>query len=152
MKVYLATKLKPKRGRLSHKVWADLVRKDLLVNNAVYAFVFHSKHVKIWTDGPLLRLANSKLLRVTDKTEHFDSKLLIYANLIAKQAHEKGYSHWRAADVITHYLFNMASEPYDGELVYHKQRVRKLKKAITKVRARQDHGWELDELKNAGML
>lgn len=141
--VYLAV---PKKGK-HLTAWRNQVRRDLLADNKVWAYVFHSKHVKVWaTEAP--KLKGSRVIEVKDQTVHTDRVLLTFAHAATLRADEKGYSHETAAAILTHYLFNMAGKGYAAETKFHKG----LSKPGPKVTGRRDHGWELDELKKAGML
>lgn len=141
--VYLAV---PKKG-VHITRWRNAVRKSVLADRHVFAYVFHSRHIKVWaTEKPKLKA--SRVIKAKDRTVHHDRVLLTFAYSMTLRAEEKGYSHETAAAITTHYLFNMAGKGYGDEAKFHKAR----SKTMPRTTARQDHGWEIDELKKAGML
>lgn len=142
------------RKRRDVGVWGPKIRGWLLRERWVSAYVFHSKHVKIWSKtGNFMTLPGSKTIEVKDRTTHYDPWLLMVARLIQKRAAQKGYEMERAAEILVHYLFNSQQKGYRAERNFHKKKAESIEEFLKNKNhtAKKDHGWELNELRKAGL-
>lgn len=136
---------------LKYKVWKKQII-DYLLRASVDSYVFHSKHLKVWTENSLI-IPYSKILEVKDQTVHTDKRLLPLSYKALSYGSRTCSSHEQAISIMIHYLFNMSGKDHRSELVFHKNRVKSLNKFLkSKYTAKQDHGWEIDELKKAGLI
>jgi len=94
----------------------------------------------------------SKSILVQDQTERTDPKLLEFCCDIAARAKEKKYSLRIARDIVFHYLSNFIGDSYADELKYLIKRIKQLIKLCQDYTAEEDHGWELEELRKAGLI
>lgn len=131
--------------------WRHLIIYRMPQMKCVLRYVFHSKHVKIKaTRKP--RLNYTKMIKVKDRTDHFDVWLSNITYKIIQRIRKKGYNYNQALSVITHLLYNAHYEGYNTEFKYHMNRSQRLFKAVQKVTEEDDHGWELKELRRAGLI
>lgn len=116
------------------------------------AYIFHSRHVKIWEDEPIPDFPNTKYVMVKDQTERSDPVMLALCCYAMKRACEKDHPKKWVRDVMFHYLSNLIGESYKDEAKYLRERARKLTKLSKTYTAKMDHGWELKELRKAGLV
>jgi len=145
----------PAWSSIRHKTWQKKLR-IFLVKHAD-SWVFHSRHVKAYTTHPQWLLDQaigyfSKGIEVRDKTEHYDKWLLTTANRICKRAAKRGYRIEDARSILLHYLSNMSGLSYKDEIKYHQARIKELRKLVKHHTCEKDHGWELTELRKAGLI
>ena len=122
------------------KTWRRIVREHLINRQGVAAFVFHSNHAKVWARGSSLALPKSRVIKVEDQTKHFDFELLLLAYQAMALAADGDYGHGRAADILTHYLFNMAGCDYSDEVDFFKESAKRRVALAQDVTAESDHG------------
>lgn len=136
----------------SNKKWKSYLLSHLGIRGDVECFVFHSRHVKIWSVCHF-PFPYSKSILVKDQTTHFDKELLILAFSVLRRSAIKKYSFDKAREIMLHYLFNMSGLSYRDELKYLKKKCKSHERFIKSgYTARMDHGWEIDELKKHKLI
>lgn len=141
------------------KNWRQLVINAIVRQRPdISGFVFHSRHIKVWSSKKQeeFTFPYSKWIYVEDQTEHFDSYYLDCAYMIFSRAKLKGHNPRYVCNVITHYLFNMMGKVYSDEARFHMKLSKIQRKFCKRLRkidiSKQDHGWEMQELRKAGLL
>ena len=144
---YLVVPTKRLRGK--HWVnWVNEMWKELSIDPRVYRITDHG-FLKIKCHEPI-RVKNAKVIRVKDRTEHFDETLWPLVMIVYMRSRQAGIPFKRFVEVFLHLMLNVAGVyPEAPWLENLAKRRKELEDTIT---AKKDHGWELRELKKHGLL
>lgn len=138
----------PFRGSVT-KEWKTRVKRWAIKTPAVYRVTDHG-FLKLKTSEPVC-VPRSRWMIVEDRTKHWDENIWTMAMDVWRYARLARRSEAKVIGVLVHYLLNLRGVD-ETKWFTRMAKARKRLNASRRGTAMVDHGWEIKELRKAGLM